>query len=370
MKRSRIFLGLAVLAIFLSSTTINPSIAVAPTGPAPIPGNLIPIPPAFVPIPSNPLPVVPLLPAPSLYSIDKVNSGLVASDSLTNETLNKQQLLSNPRYWTYGGSAQVLNTPYDLFKDSQGLHIGVQSLQNGSYTGFYAVTPNTNAKLFHSVISTQPSTLPIMTDFYENGLYVQTAGIPNVNYVTCTSDTSFWGTSWAVIWATGNPFGITDYKVLNVSNTANPTTADCTIVTNGNNFLKVYLDGRLVYSNSTLNLQMPGPFNAFLEPQTSYPSQMLYGTYKDYYAATDESIKVTNNPPLAAKVLLVDSTGQVLASAPVVSGTARAVIGQYHMPLAAYIKVYDSNDIQLASTKTPLNIFGGDIYSVNLNPGL
>ncbi|TLY07350.1 MAG: hypothetical protein E6K83_05840 [Thaumarchaeota archaeon] len=313
MERSRIFLGLAVLAIFLSSTTINPSIAVAPTGPAPVPGNLIPIPPAFVPMPSNPLPVVPLLPAPSLYSIDKVNSGLVASDSLTNETLNKQQLLSNPRYWTYGGSAQVLNTPYDLFKDSQGLHIGVQSLQNGSYTGFYGVTPNTNAKLFHAVVSTQPSTLPIMTDFYESGLYVQTAGIPNINYVTCTSDTSFWGTSWAVIWAT---------------------------------------------------------FNAFLEPQTSYPSQMLYGTYKDYYAATDESIKVTNNPSLAAKVMLVDSTGNVLASSSVVSGNASLVIGQYHMPLAAYIKVYDSNDIQLASTKTPVNIFGGDTYSVNLNPGL
>jgi len=115
---------------------------------------------------------------------------------------------------------------------------------------------------------------------------------------------------------------------------------------------------------------MPGPFNAFLEPQTSYPSEMLYGTYKDYYAATDESIKVTNNPLLATEVRLVDSTGHVLASAPVVSGTALAVIGQYHMPLAAYIKVYDSNDIQLASTKTPVDIFGGDIYSVNLNPGL
>ena len=367
MNKTSAFLGLAALVLLLSPTIINSSIAVAPTGPSPIPGNQIPIATPFVPIQSNPLPTVPLLPAPTLYSIDKVKSGLVVSDSLTNETLNKQQLLSNPRYWTYGGSAQVLNTPYDIFKDPQGIHIGVQSLQNGTYTGFYAVTPNTNAMLFHAVITTQPTTLPIMTDFYENGLYVQTAGIPNVNYVTCTSDTSFWGTSWAIIWATGNPFGITDYKVFNVTSTADPTTADCTIVTNGNNFLKVYIDGRLVYSNSTLNLQMPGPFNAFLEPQTSYPSQMLYGTYKDYYSTTDEKVKVTNNPPLAANVKLVDSSGKVLASSNVVSGTATLVIGQYHMPLAAYIKVYESNGIQLASTQAPVNIFGGDTYSVNLH---
>jgi len=54
----------------------------------------------------------------------------------------------------------------------------------------------------------------------------------------------------------------------------------------------------------------------------------------------------------------------VLASAPVNSGTATMVIGQFHMPLSAYIKIYDSLGNQLASTSSPVNIFGGDVYTV------
>src|SRR5207247_1194040 len=38
------------------------------------------------------------------YSITLVQSGLVSSDSLTNETMDKQELLANQKYWHYGGS--------------------------------------------------------------------------------------------------------------------------------------------------------------------------------------------------------------------------------------------------------------------------
>jgi len=126
----------------------------------------------------------------------------------------------------------------------------------------------------------------------------------------------------------------------------------------------------MVYSSSTLNLNMPGPFNAFLEPQSSYPGQLLNGIYKDYYAASDENIKVTNNPALASTVKLVDPSGTVLASGPVKSGTATLTIGQFHMPLGVYIKIYDSNNIQLASTSSPVNMFGGDVYTVSSLLGL
>src|SRR5207302_6664675 len=40
-------------------------------------------------------------------SINKVQSGLVVSDPLDNETKTQQQLQSNPRYWTYGGDAPL-----------------------------------------------------------------------------------------------------------------------------------------------------------------------------------------------------------------------------------------------------------------------
>ena len=342
------------------------------TGPTPIPTNLLPIP--------NPTAVSPVIPNNvdlgtvstslpiSVYTIDKVQTGYVASDSLTNETMTKDQLLANQNYWHYGGSATVNNSPFDIFKDFQGFHVGVQALSNGSWTGYYGVTPITNAKVFHAVITTPVSTIP--SQFYSNGLYVQTS-TPNVNYVSCFADTSQWGTAWAIYSATGNPFGATSFTQLWADFSPNqPLTRDCTIVTNGDNYLKVYLDGVKVYENSTLNLQMPGPFIAFLEPQTSYAGQMLYGTYKDYYSVTTDKIQVTNNPFLASTVKVVDTTGKVLASSSVVSGTATLDIGQYHMPLGAYIKVYDSNGIQLASTKSPVNIFGGDVYSVKNILGL
>jgi len=298
------------------------------------------------------------------HTITLVQSGLAGSDSLTNETRTKDQLLANQRYWIYGGSAKVQNAPYDLFKDTQGLHLGVKSLSNGSYAGIYGVTPDTSAMLFHSVITTSPRTVPNMTTFYENGLYVQTS-TQNVNYVTCYSDTSFWGTVWAVASATGNSDGITSFTALWYDKSPDqPLTRDCTIITNGQNYLKVYLDGVMVYSNNTLNLHMPGPFNAFLEPQTSYAGQMLYGIYKDYYAATDENIKVATNMSNAVTVSIVDSSGKILVTAPISGGKAILDVGKYHLPLAANINVYDSNNMQIASTPSPVNIFGGDVYSI------
>ena len=347
MNRSITIFG-SLLVILLSTAVINQSNA-ASVGPVQIPDEMLaPLVPSTPPLTIEPdqLPIVSTIPVPSLFTINKVKSGLVASDSLTNETANKEQLLANQPYWHYGGSATVLNAPYDIFKDSQGFHIGVQSLSDGEWAGFYGVTPNTDAMVFHSVITTDRRTIPNPQTFYSNGLYVQTASISDVNYVTCFSDTSAFGTVWAVFSATGNAGGATEFTRLWYDPSADqPLTRDCTIVTNGDNYLKVYLDGINVYENSTLSLQMPGPFNAFLEPQTSYAGEMQYGTYKDYYAVSSEIVQVTNIPSLAATARLVDSTGHELAKSQVSSGTASFNIGKYHMPLAAYIKVYDSTHV-------------------------
>ncbi|HKC78732.1 MAG TPA: hypothetical protein VKB83_01395 [Nitrosopumilaceae archaeon] len=365
-KPVMLFFSVLLLSMMIFPLTANPSSALTVSGPIPIPSNLIPIPSTGTPIvPTLPdLGIVPIgLPAVALYSIDKIKSGLVASDPLNNEIKTQQELQANPGYWTYGGDAPLLNARYDFFKDTQGLHIGSQAPANGTWAGFYAASPNTNGMLFHSVITTPVNTIPYQ--WYENGMYVQTSQ-PLINYVTCASNTSAYGTVWAVVSTTGDVNQATQFNILWVDTSPNqPLTRDCAILTNGSNLLKVYLDGVMVYSSNNLNLQMPAPFNTYLEPQSSYPGQLLNGTYKDYYVTTGETIKVTNNPLLAATVKLVDPTGKVLASAPVNSGTAILNIGQFHMPLAAYIKVYDTLGIQLASTSSPVNIFGGDAYSVN-----
>ncbi len=299
-----------------------------------------------------------------VHSITRTQSGLAASDPLNNETKTQQQLFANQQYWKYGGDAIAQNAPYEFSKDTQGLHVGVQATANGTWSGIYAVTPNTNAMLFHATVSTPVSFIPYQ--WYENGMYVQTAGSQNVNYVTCVSITSQWGTTWAIVSTTGTVNQATQFNVLYSDHNPNqPLTRDCTIITNGNNYLKVYLDGNMVYNNSTMNLQMPGPFNVFLEPQSSYPGKMLDGIYKDYYATTDENIKITNNPANAARVDLIDTAGSVIASSPVSSGSATINVGSYHFPLAGTIKVYDGNNNVIASTSSLVNIFGGDVYSIS-----
>jgi hypothetical protein len=375
--KARIIFTLLVFAIIIAPLTANPTLADTTIGPVPVPGNLL-IPGTSVPVtPTTPnlgtVSVAPLL--GSIYSINKAQSGLVVADPLNNKTETQQQLQADHKYWVYGGDAPARNAPYTISEDPQGFHIGVQAQTDGAWAGYYAESPNTNAMLFHSVVTTPVRLLPVLAvpQWYENGMYVQTLVTPqsSVNYVTCTSGTSQWGTAWAVIAATGNANGATSFTRLWLDNSTNQAlTRDCTIITNGSNFLKVYMDGVMVFNSNTMNLQMPGPFNTYLEPQSSYSGQMLTGTFTDYYATTDENVKVTNNPTLAATVDLVDPTGKVLATSPVVSGNAAFTIGQFHMPLAAYIKIYDSHGIQLASTSSPVNIFGGDVYQVSSLLGL
>ncbi|MGI0058859.1 MAG: hypothetical protein ACREBJ_03745 [Nitrosotalea sp.] len=381
MKKLGSILGvITILAMLSIPTIVGPANADLISSPIAIPGNLIPQ--TGTGSPGIPL-VIPNLGTVSIsslpispYSVDKVSSGLVVSDSLTNETQTQQQLQSNPGYWTYGGDAPLFNAPFAFSRDTQGLHIGVQSPANGTWAGYYAVTPDTKAMLFHSIVTTPVQTIPSNFNWFENGMYVQN-GTNNVSYVVCTSNTSIVGTQWVVASVKGNAFGALSENLLWASpmTMTEPTTSDCTIITNGTNYLKVILDGVKVYENNALDLGMTHTPVTFLEPQTNYAGQLLSGSYKNFFVASDVNIKVINNPSLAAKIVLVaptsSTTGQVIASAPVdSSGTATLDIGNFPMPLKADIQVYDSNGIELASTSSSASLFGGDEYSVDLKPHL
>lgn len=296
------------------------------------------------------------------FSVIKTKSGLVGSDPLNNETQTRQQLEAEQGFWHYGGSAFTYfnpPAPTDLFKDSQGLHVGVNPPVNGTYAGYYGVTGPVDAQLFHAVITTPVRT--ISGDFFQNGLYVQTWD-GRINYVTCVSITSTAGTSWHVVRTFGNLNQATDFQVLWSDTTPNqPLTRDCTIITNGNNYLKIYLDGIKVYESNTIDLQMPGPFLYFVEPQNSH-AQMLYGIYKDFYMTKSETITVTNVPTTASRVDVVDSSGNILASVPNSNGTATLDVGMYNFPLVSNIRIYDTSNVELTSTAA--SIFGGDEYAI------
>ena len=295
-------------------------------------------------------------------SINKIQCGLYASDPLNNATLTQQQLQANQKYWVYGGDAPAENAPYAYYEDPNGLHIGVQAPANGTYAGYYAVTPSSNAQLFHAVLTSPLRTTPY-GDF-QNGLYVQTTQAP-VNYVTCVAITNNQATVWAIVHTYGSPFGSLAFQTLWYDPSDNqPLTRDCTIITNGQNYLKVYLDNVLVYSSSALALGMPAPFNAFLEPQSSYNGAELFGTYSNFYSALSENAKVINSPSSAATAEVLDSTGNILASSPVISGNATLDVGKYDFPINANVKVFDSNNVQIASTPLVETVYGGDAYSV------
>ncbi len=300
------------------------------------------------------------------YTASRAKCGLAEFDPLNNKTATQQQLSADSRYWVYGGDAPAENATYSYYEDPQGLHIGVKAPSNGTYAGFYAAGPNTTSTLFHAALTAPVRTVPSNNNYFQNGMYVQTAQ-GSINYVTCVSVTNNVGTVWVVVHASGTATSATQFDLLWVDNSPNQSlTRDCTIVTNGDNYLKVYLDGALVYAGSNLNLQMPMPFNVYMEPQSSYAGQLLYGTYNNYYETTSENMTLSGAPPGTSTVNLVDTAGNTIASSPVKSGSAVLDLGRYLEPVNGSIVLQDMNNNKIGSTPAVSGIFGGDAYVANL----
>jgi hypothetical protein len=306
--------------------------------------------------------------------MSKVKSGLFISDSLKNGNLTRGELFEkfNQKYnrvWTLYGSAIARKAPIDVYENTvDGLSLGIKTAVKGKWAGYFAMTRDDYASLFHAVL-TIPAKLPEDMRF-STGLYVQTSIIyGNINYVACTGESGPLGYDWNVQSGTGNTIDVTQEHDLVTSNTTlnEPLTKDCTIITNGDNYLKVYLDHRLVFSSDKLNLQMPRPFNSYLEVQTTYSKDNLYGKFKDYYSTGGENVRVINAPiGGTAKIVETATSGEVLAYAPIdQQGTAYLNIGQYHFPLSAQIQILDSKNKIVTSTPPNTALYGGDVYSAS-----
>ncbi len=293
----------------------------------------------------------------SLLSVQRTGSGLVTSDPLTT---------GNTSLWTFGGVAVDTGAPHQSYEDTGGLHLGVQSLIAGQYYGYYAARGE-DAQLFHAVLSLPSSTISA-PEIFNTGLYVQTGG-SDVNYVTCAGEVDSGGYAWAVVQTTGNVNGSTTFNTLWFEwMGGQPLTRDCTIITNGSNFLEVYLDGSLVYSSNSLNLGYQFPLTAFLEVESTDNTTMHFSTYTDYYATSAGSIQVTG-APAGSTVDVVNPSGTVLASGRAsLSGTAVLDVSRYDMPLVANIEVL-ALGLPVASTPAPVAIYGGDTYAVSAGTG-
>jgi hypothetical protein len=291
-------------------------------------------------------------------TIAQLKSGLVAADSLTT---------GNTVGWTISGNAPPGGSASN--ENSSGFYLAIKSGTSGTWAGFFAKSPSTNGMLFHAFLKLPYATIP--DNVFDTGLYVQTSNPNFIDYVACAAVVSPSGYYWSVVQAFGPALGaLTTTNLWTSAPNTLPLVQDCTIITNGNNYLKVYLGGNVVYQSSSLTLNMPSPYNSYLEVQTDSASAMRLGNYAYYYADSSENVTVTN-APAGGTVKIVGPTNNTLASAPVSpTGTAIAVVGQYPLPLTASIQAYDSANNLVASTPTAVTLWGGDVYAVSTtSPG-
>jgi hypothetical protein len=292
-------------------------------------------------------------------ALTRSQSGLIAQDALNSAVTSR---------WMMWGNAIASAAPHSYMWNATGLYLSIQAIDSANWVGYFAKSSNTAAELFHAVLTIPYAS--VSSNSFDTGLYVQTSS-PEIDYVACAAEASTSGHYWMVVSATGGATFASQFTVLYRAS-GGPLTEDCTIVTNGQNMLRVYLGGQLVYSSSSLNLQMPAPFNAFLEVQSTNPNALLYAGYQDYYAAAADSVKVTNVAQ-GDTVELVGPSNNVLASGlPAPNGTVTLPVGTYHMPLTASVEVFSSpatvggGAAPLALNSGPLSIWGGDVYQASL----
>jgi hypothetical protein len=304
------------------------------------------------------------------YSIDKLKSGLDVFDPLNNGKLSRisvDQIMSKGIHsgWYFYGSAFSVKAPITSYERPDALLLGLKAANEGQWVSYYAMSPETDATVFHAIITT-PYKLIDGRGTLQTGLYIQTSTrYGHVNYVSCGSDVSSSGIFWQAVETFGNYSQATKYTTLWADKSSNqPLTRDCKIVTNGNNFLEIFMDNNLVYSNDKLNLQMPAPFNSYLEVTTPSSDRMRYGLFNDYYSAYGEDLKLIN-APTGGYVKIIGKSNELLASASINNaGVADLNIIKYSFPLNGMIRVYDSTNKIIASTPNTVSIFGGDVYEL------
>lgn len=294
--------------------------------------------------------------------IVRTQSGLVTSDSLTTGELSR---------WHLFGDAIARNAPHSGFEDKDGLHIGIVAPKENMWSGYFAISPLRQAKLYHVKI-TLPDARP-MKNMADAALYVQQEMYrdPRIDSIGCGADIFPAAIRWGIGWGSGNATTQTFHQAVYVDKSPNqPTSRECTLVTNGDNELTAYIDGKKVFSSNAMHLNMPKPFQSYLELQTNSnaPSQgqMFTGTFVDYYETSGEFLTVSGAKP-GLVVRLTNSTSENVLSSAIASanGTALLDIGRYHMPLYGSVQVLDANGTNiLASTDGAIgDIYGGDVFS-------
>lgn len=293
--------------------------------------------------------------------IVQLQSGKVISETFADGTVSGVDAMKI-RYppWFFDGSARVRGGEYDISQVAgEGLYVGVSDPNplDNTWSGIFVMSPNDYSSVYHVTIHLPPQPVSYDPADYANlGMYVQTdTSTGRINYVACIVDMRPDRLVFRAESGLGNADSVTSWNVLWEREVGlDQTEMDCTLITNGDNHMAVIINGERVFESHSLNLQMPRPFNAYLETQVTGIPQVVYGRFTDYYSTFSSEIRVIRLEPGQQA-----SLGNVTAFADS-TGTARLDVSSLPQPYSGTLTVYSQRGDSLLAKD---NFMGGDLYS-------
>ena len=293
--------------------------------------------------------------------IVQLQSGMVMSETFADTTIRGVDAMKK-KYpsWFFDGSARVRGGQYDISQVAdQGLYVGVSDPNtfDGTWSGIFAMSPNDYSSVYHVKIHlpAQPvSNDP--ADYASLGMYVQTdTSTGRINYIACIIDMRPDRLIFRAESGLGDADSVTSRNIhWEREMSIDEEEMDCTLVTNGDNHMAVIINGERVFESYDLNLQMPRPFNAYLETQVTGIPEMVYGRFTDYYSTFLPEIRVIKLAP-GQQV----SLGNVTAFADA-SGTAHLDVSSLPQPHSGTLIAYNERG---DSVLVKDNFMGGDLYT-------
>lgn len=290
-----------------------------------------------------------------------LQNGKVMSEAFADMTVNGIDSMKD-KYpsWFFDGSARVRGGQYDVSQVAgEGLYVGVNdpNPDDAIWSGIFAMSPNDYSSLYHVTIELPP--LPVSydpADYANLGMYVQTdTATGRINYIACIIDMRPDRLIYRVESGLGNDDSVTSRKVhWEKEMDLDQQEMDCTLITNGDKHMTAIINGERVFESFGLDLQMPRPFNAYLETQVTGIPEMVYGKFTNYYSAFTSEIRIVKLEPGQFV-----SLGNVTAIADS-EGIARLDTATLSQPYSGELKIYAQRG---DSVLVKNDFMAGDVYS-------
>ncbi len=271
--------------------------------------------------------------------LDRVASGLAMADELTRQ-LTAGQL--EDAYSVNGSAGPRLGWVYE---DAAGLRVGIKA--HRGWAGWFAETIHAAGPRVAWHAAVLPAALRPgargrgIAVFAVQTATTQTSGI--LDYIVVAAVSRGHSYRWIVGYAHGVVAGATTDVLWTSPWHTVPTGADLprvavTVITDGRRRLAVWLGATEVFHNCHLDLNIPAPFQAYLEVQSSGPS---YSTrFEDFWVADDAPLRIegllpgqsasllsSTGRPFASAVAGTDGTASLRLTGPRLAGTATLAVG-------------------------------------------